>query len=113
MVVDPRRYRLSLPTWLAKGFARLMPRPTVVLVLEAPPDVIVARKAQLSMPELTRQMRVWREILPRAQRRVYVNTAAPISDVLEDLSRSLPDLAGLEVIARASDRRPTVLGGVR
>jgi hypothetical protein len=76
-----------------------MPRPSVVLVLEAPADVITARKAQLSTEELLRQMRTWREILPRGQRRLYVDTSAAIPAVLHQISHAISDLRGVPPLA--------------
>ncbi len=113
MLVDPVRYRLRLPHWLGRVLAHLTPRPTVVLVLEAPTDVITARKAQLTVPELRRQMETWRAILPRRQRRIYVNTDAPISDVLEQISGGMSDLGGVPGLVRATDRRAVRQEGVR
>jgi hypothetical protein len=58
--VDPRRYRLSTPAWVAHAFARLLPQPDLTLVLDAPADVIRARKPELSPAEVERQLAVWR-----------------------------------------------------
>ena len=105
MLVDPLRYRLRLPRRLGSALAHLMPRPSLVLVLEAPAEVITARKAQLSMAELARQMLVWREILPRRQRRLYLNTAAPIEEVLDTISRAVFELCATRTITQTGDRR--------
>jgi thymidylate kinase len=102
MLVDPLRYRLRLPRPLGRAIAYLMPRPSLVLVLEAPAEVIAARKAQLSVPELVRQMRAWREILPPKQRRLYLDTSAPIEDVVQRISHAISDLLELP-----GDRQPT------
>lgn len=93
MVVDPLRYRLRVPQWLGRICARIMPRPSIVLVLEASPEVITARKAQLPPAELVRQMHAWREILPASQQRMYLDTSAPVEALLRAISEaaSLPD----------------------
>lgn len=101
MLVDPLRYRLRLARPLGRTLAYLMPRPSLVLVLEAPVEVITARKAQLSVPELGRQMRAWREILPPKQRRVYLDTSAPIQDVVQRISHAVADL-----VDAPGDRQP-------
>jgi hypothetical protein len=92
MLVDPLRYRLRLPRRLRAALAYLTPRPSVVLVLEAPPEVITARKAQLSPPELSRQMRAWREILPAGQCRLYLDTSAPVPALLRAIADVVPAL---------------------
>jgi thymidylate kinase len=106
MLVDPLRYRLRIPRWLGRTLTHFTPRPSLVLVLEAPPAVITARKAQLSVPELARQMRAWREILPPRQQRLYLDTSAPIEDVLQTISHTLSGLSGAPTIAHAADCRP-------
>jgi thymidylate kinase len=106
LLVDPLRYRLRLPRWLGRTLAYCMPRPSVVLVLEAPSEVITARKAQLSVPELARQMRAWREILPATQRRLYLDTSAPLQDVLQTISQAISDLGGVPTITHSGNRRP-------
>jgi thymidylate kinase len=106
LLVDPLRYRMRLPPWLRRSVAYLMPRPSLVLVLEAPAEVICARKAQLSVPELARQMRAWREILPSNQRRLYVDTSAPIDDVVETISTAISDLSGVPRITHSGGGRP-------
>jgi O-antigen/teichoic acid export membrane protein/thymidylate kinase len=65
LVVDPRRYRLRGIGALARALGRLMPRPDLVLVLEAPPDLIRGRVPELPEPELARQIAAWRTVIPR------------------------------------------------
>ena len=100
MLVDPRRYRLGHPAWMGRVLAWLLPRPSVVLVLEAPPEVITARKAQLAPAELVRQMNAWRVVLPAGQRRVFLDTSAPIPALLATIRGALAELDGSPVLAR-------------
>jgi thymidylate kinase len=100
MMVDPQRYRLCIPPWLGRSLARLMPPANLVLVLGAPTGVITARKAQLPESELVRQMNAWRDILPPSQRRLYLDTSAPLEDVLQTASRAIADLEGVPAITR-------------
>jgi thymidylate kinase len=100
VLVDPRRYRLSLPRWLCRSLAHVLPRPCLVLVLSAPTAVITARKAQLSDAELMRQMKMWHEILPPKQNRLYLDTSAPRQAVLSKASRAIADLGRVPATAR-------------
>lgn len=56
MGISPARYRLSLEPKIAMSFARLCPRPDVIVALTGPPAVAVARKGELTEPEVTGQM---------------------------------------------------------
>ena len=82
LVVDPRRYRLRPIPRLGRFLGRLLPEPDLTLVLEADPDVILARKAELSPDELVRQRAAWRDVFPPERPRAYVDAAQPAGEVL-------------------------------
>jgi len=82
IVVDPARYRLRSAGRLGKMLGRLLPKPDLVLILEASPGVIAGRKSELPEVELARQLRAWRESLPSGQRRAYLDATLPIEDVV-------------------------------
>jgi hypothetical protein len=81
IAVDPRRYRLDVPPRLVRGLGAFLPHPDVVLVLAAAPDVILARKGELSASELERQRRAWRENLPGGVAAVHLDTSPPPVEV--------------------------------
>jgi len=81
--VDPRRYRLPPAPGLVRFLGRLVPRSDLSLVLEASPEVIRERKKELSLDELERQMRAWRELLPGDQRTIHVDASLPADEVLK------------------------------
>lgn len=86
--VDPRRYRLrsGRPFEL---LGRLLPRADVVFVLETDPEIIRARKPQLSSEELTRQMTAWHQIMPSAQQTVFLDAASPMNDLVDQVGAQL------------------------
>jgi thymidylate kinase len=82
LVVDPRRYRLQVPAGLVRALARLLPKPDLALVLEAPPEVLLSRKTELSKAEMTRQTRAWRDALPERIRQSFLDASRPFPEVL-------------------------------
>lgn len=92
--VDPRRYRLPPPASLVRPLGRFLPCVDVVVVLEADPDVIRARKPQLSEEELRRQMGAWHEVMPPRQRRVYIDASKPPDVVLAEVTAAVAPFAG-------------------
>jgi len=66
IAVDPRRYRLSAGDGLAARLGRILPRPDLQIVLEAPSETIIKRKAELERDELERQVVRWR-LIARAE----------------------------------------------
>jgi hypothetical protein len=89
IVVDPRRYRMQVPLSLVVALGRLLPRPDVTLVLEAPGPILVERKQELSTGEAERQMRAWRDIARKHLRYTRVDASLPVAEVEERASQSI------------------------
>ena len=81
IAIDPRRYRIAAPTALVRFLGWFLPRPDLVMVLEAPPEVLLARKSEIQRDELMRQTRAWRTVLPRRTKRIYLDAARPRTEV--------------------------------
>ncbi len=80
--VDPARYRLDVPASLVNFLGRWLPRPDLALVLQAPPDLIHARKAELAEEEIDRQQELWGRALPPGVRAVRLDASRPIEEVV-------------------------------
>jgi thymidylate kinase len=52
LLVDPLRYRYGGPTWLAKLVCQMMPQPDRVIFLDAPAEILLARKQEVSAENL-------------------------------------------------------------
>jgi len=94
MAVDPRRYRLSVPARLMWSLGRLLPAADLLLILEAPPDVVYARKTELSLAELERQMLEWRRHLPGGQRHLFLDATLPAAEVARLARDEVTRMAG-------------------
>jgi thymidylate kinase len=55
LLVDPRRYRYGGPRSLARLMDRIIPRPHLFVVLDAPPEILYARKQEIPFEETVRQ----------------------------------------------------------
>ena len=62
LLVDPIRYRYGASKFLARWTFKLAPQPNLVFVLHADPEVIYARKQEVTPEELERQILVYREM---------------------------------------------------
>jgi thymidylate kinase len=62
VLVDPLRYRYAGPRWLARAACRLVPRPDVIVVLDATPEVVRARKEEVTAAESRRQALAYRRL---------------------------------------------------
>lgn len=94
LAVDPRRYRLDVPTWLILQLGHLLPRPDVVFVLDAPVDAVVARKSELDTYEVTRQMDLWHTVLPKTQKVIFLDATRSVDAMLVDALAAIGELDG-------------------
>lgn len=70
--VDPKRYRLSGAEGLGRGLNRLLPKPELTIILDADPEIVHARKPELSIAELQRQRDILRTLATRQPRCVVI-----------------------------------------
>lgn len=91
IVVDPKRVRYGGPQWLLKLLARIVPRPGMVLLLDAPPDVLWSRKQEVSYEEVVRQRQQFALVASATAGAVVINSARPISEVVFDARSAVID----------------------
>ena len=76
VLVDPRRYRYGGPTWFAALLSRMAPEPDLVILLDAPEELILARKAELPPVEIQRQRRAYQGVHFKSAQKAVVRTDA-------------------------------------
>ena len=91
MVVDPHRYRLGLPVGLVRGLGRLSPRPDLLLVLDAPANVLRSRKQELPPEELERQRRAWLDLNIPGVETVVLDATRPLDQVVREARERIVD----------------------
>lgn len=70
-LVDPYRTRIKLPYWIRRIFTIMVKQPRILFILNAPADVIYARKQELDKKEIERQLMEFRK-LSRLRNCVYM-----------------------------------------
>jgi thymidylate kinase len=83
--VDPRRYRYNGPVWLVKLFARLLPQPDLVILLDAPEDIIYSRKREVALEELKQQRKKYQQLMASVSDGCIINTTGAIEQVCDEL----------------------------
>jgi thymidylate kinase len=91
MALDPRRFRLGISRRVVDLFIRLIPKPDVVVCLHAEPEAILARKQELPLAEITRQVNALRELAQREPRAILVSTEGRIDEVRDRVLKALMD----------------------
>jgi thymidylate kinase len=92
IAVDPLRYRMRQHGRLLWWLGRLLPAPDLLMILEAPPEVVFARKTELTVAELGRQMGAWRDHLPARQKHVFLDASRPASEVTRRAAEAIARL---------------------
>jgi hypothetical protein len=100
-LVDPIRYRLSLRSRpLIRALGRLLPRYDVAVVLGGDPAAIHARKPEIPLVELVRQISDWGRIAPRVARQIVI---------VDTTAHSAEECARVVVAALPGPRGPLTL----
>ncbi len=87
ILVDPVRYRLPPRTArIAKGLAKLAPRPDLCVLLDAPAEVVYARKSELPLAELRRQRVTYLKMFEGMPSKLLVNANLPINEVARNVA---------------------------
>lgn len=83
-IVDPRRSKINLPMCLRRFFVWLTPQPKIVFVLDAPEDVIYARKQELDRETIKELLAVYRDLAKRKKRFTIINAEKSPDEMAEE-----------------------------
>jgi thymidylate kinase len=89
VLVDPLRYRYGGPSWVARLACRLVPRPDVIVVLDAPPGVVQARKQEVTPAESRRQSLAYRRLATETAGAHLVDATVEPERVLDSVTMIL------------------------
>jgi thymidylate kinase len=87
LLVDPRRYRYGGPMWLARWAARLVPKPDLFVLLDAPVEALRARKQEVARSETTRQRTAYLDLVRRLGNGHVVDASAGLDEVVAEVRR--------------------------
>jgi thymidylate kinase len=90
-LVDPKRYRYGGPQWVLRLLLHVVPRPDVVLLLDAPSAVVRSRKQELPQDEIERQRVAYRALATAVPHGHVLDAAAPRGDVARRATEILLD----------------------
>jgi thymidylate kinase len=85
-LVDPLRYRYGGPGWLLRLIWRLVPGPGLVVLLDAPPEVLQARKQEVPFEETARQRQAYRALVASLGNGHVVDVNRPLEQVVGEVS---------------------------
>jgi len=85
-LVDLRRYRFNVPSWLPRFFLPIVPPPDIIVYLDAEPVVLEARKQELPKRELIRQVEEYRKLIFVLPKLYKINSNVPIETIVRRIS---------------------------
>lgn len=85
LLVDPRRYRFHGSEGLARAILGSIPAPDLFVVLDAPPEVLRARKQEVSDAEVVRQRAAYRDLAASMENAAVIDASRPVEAVVEDV----------------------------
>ena len=85
-IVDPRRYRYSGPLWLLKAIWRIAPKPDLIILLDAPAEIINARKRETTLAETARQRDGYRALVEGTPGSHIVDVNRPVAETVTEVN---------------------------
>ncbi len=89
--VDQRRYRLQVPQGIIRLGYAFLKKPDLVLLLDAPAEVLQSRKQEVPPAETERQCRAYRALVGSLRNGRIINAAQPVEKVGADIYRTILD----------------------
>ena len=87
LLVYPKNYRYGGPLWLARFVGRFVPRPHLVILLDAPPEVIQARKREVPFEETARQRETYLKTVGGLSNGHVIDASKPLDEVVAEAER--------------------------
>lgn len=85
MLADPVRYRYGASLELAAKLGRWLPQPDLVFILDAPAEVLQARKQEVPFAESERQRTTYLALTDQFRRAHVIDASQPLEQVVNDV----------------------------
>jgi len=102
LLVHPEGYRYGGSLRLARFVGRFVPHPHLVILLDAPPEVIHARKPELTFEETTHQREMYLRVMEGYSNGHVVDASRPLDEVVDEVE--------LTILGYLADRTALRLG---
>lgn len=102
MLADPQRYRNGAPEWVVRLIGRLIPRPDIWLVLDVAPDIVRARKLEVSPKENFRQFHAYRALARELKEAHLIDASGAPEDVAAACERAILAFMATRLADRAA-----------
>jgi thymidylate kinase len=101
-IVDRKRYRYRGPVWLLKWIWAVVPRPDVLFLLDAAPEIIYRRKQEVPFEEIARQVEAYRAVIGTLPIGRIIDASRPPAQVADDVQWLALDQMAQRIVRRFS-----------
>ena len=91
VLADPKRILYGGPNWLPRILAHFLPKPDMVVLLNASPEVLWSRKREVPYEEVIRQQRVYLELARKVSGTVIIDAARSKAEVAIEVREAILD----------------------
>lgn len=91
-VNDPLRACIRLPKWLMKCYGVFVPAPDLTICLGADPEKIHARKPELPIEEVRRQVETLKQFAESNRKAVWVDTGCSVEESVEQTMTAILEM---------------------
>jgi thymidylate kinase len=91
LLIEPKRYGYEGPMWLPRLLRYVIPKPDVLLILDAPADAVQEHKVGLERDDIARQRRAHRDLAYRSKSACIIDATGTPDAVAERAVRTLSD----------------------
>lgn len=96
ILVHPQRYGFKLPQRILNFGLLFVPSPDLVILLENEPEVIVARKDELPLYEVVRQLSQYKKILSGLKHSKVISTDGDIDEVAKKVAEAVLECTAMK-----------------
>ena len=89
IIIDNMRYRYKGPKWIVKVLNRLIPKPDMFFLLDAPESIIHSRKQELSISELKKQRERFHDLMKSISNGYTIDAACKQEDVVYQVEQTV------------------------
>lgn len=100
LLVDHRRYRYGGPSWAVLLGTWLIPSPDLVILLDAPAEVLRMRKQELPVPEIERQRLAYRALIERLPNSCAIDASQSFDKVVVQVESKIVEYLEKRLAAR-------------
>lgn len=92
VTVDPARLRFKGPGWMSRLFGKLAPKPELVILLDAPAEIVHRRKRQVPIEETERQRRAYLDLAKDMKNAYVLDATQPVDQLVDEVNGIINDL---------------------